>query len=473
MVHPRNFVSSLLTGALSLFFLASCGDVNTPIPSNPSTVTESPETPPAEPAVIINNQYVVGYLADWSGDINQIQYGKLTHICYAFLQANADGSLQYPNTGRLTSLVNLAHANNVKVLISVGGWSNRDALGAAIRNATSRARLVTNMQNFVTTYNLDGLDMDWEYPSSASDSTIFTSMMASLASNMHGRGKLLTAAVVSNGGTGNYVSSAVFSSVDFLNIMAYDGGSPQHSSYQLAVDSLNYWKGRGLPKAKAILGVPFYGYSTSGTYTNYRSVIAMSASAAYTDSYNGIYYNGIPTIQQKTQLAMDQAGGVMIWELSEDSTGATSLLSAIYTKLTSGNPPPPTTVYSSLRAAANSTFVCAENAGVNPLVANRAAAGDWEAFHVITNADGTISLQAKANGLFVCADLNNGAKLIANRTAIGTWEKFRKVTQSNGTVALQALANNLYVCADLNAGSVLVANRTAVQGWEQFTITQL
>jgi hypothetical protein len=50
-------------------------------------------------------------------------------------------------------------------------------------------------------------------------------------------------------------------------------------------------------------------------------------------------YNGIPTIKRKTQWAMANAGGIMNWELSQDTTGATSLVSAIYEVATNGGPP--------------------------------------------------------------------------------------------------------------------------------------
>jgi len=136
-------------------------------------------------------------------------------------------------------------------------------------------------------------------------------------------------------------------------------------------------------------------------------------------------------------------------------------------------PPPPPGETVSIRASANNTFVSAENAGANPLVANRGAVGTWEQFRVIENGDGTISLQAVVNGLYVAADLNIGGRLIANRTAISTWEKFRPVSQSGGTVALQALANSMYVAADLNIGNVLVADRASPGTWEQFTFTGL
>jgi hypothetical protein len=77
-----------------------------------------------------------------------------------------------------------------------------------------------------------------------------------------------------------------------------------------------------------------------------------------------------------------------------------------------------------LRATSNNQYVCAENAGAQPLIANRAAIGAWETFALIRNADGTVSLRAQANNNYVCAENAGAQPLIANRTAIGTWEKF-------------------------------------------------
>lgn len=135
-----------------------------------------------------------------------------------------------------------------------------------------------------------------------------------------------------------------------------------------------------------------------------------------------------------------------------------------------GGPPP--AGYSAIKAIANQKVVSADNAGASPLVANRASAGDWELFKIVTNADGTISFQSKINSLYVSADLNQASRLVARSASVQQWEKFKLVDLGNGTVALQAMANNLYVTADLDQGAVLYATRPAVGGaWEAFTLT--
>ena len=239
--------------------------------------------------------------------------------------------------------MSLAHANNVRVSIAIGGWNdgNDSAFEALAANAGPRTTFVNSLVNLVNQYGLDGVDMDWEYPDPGTSGSNFTLLMQQLSTAMHSRGKLLTAAVVSGGTTANGVQTAVFGMVDWLNIMAYDGGSP-HANYDWAIAAANGWKSRGLPASKTVLGVPFY--SRPGGIT-YSQLVAMNANNANVDcaTVNGAQqcYNGLPTIRRKTQWAMANGGGIMYWELSQDTTGSTSLVNAIYEVATGGNPPPP------------------------------------------------------------------------------------------------------------------------------------
>lgn len=123
-----------------------------------------------------------------------------------------------------------------------------------------------------------------------------------------------------------------------------------------------------------------------------------------------------------------------------------------------------------LKASANGKYVTAENAGMAPLIANRAAANAYEKFWVTQNADGSVSLKSAANGKYVTAD-PSGAPLIANRSAIGTWEEFALVDDGSGVFTLRAMSNGKYVSADHAGATSLVANRTVIGSWEMFTLT--
>jgi chitinase len=270
----------------------------------------------------------IGYMPTWAGNVSDIQFSKLTHINYAFVLPTSTGGLTaVDNPSKLQSLVSSGHANNVKVMIAVGGWNDGNDSGfeSMAANATYRNNFVNNVVNLINQYGLDGVDIDWEYPDGGASSNNFSTLMQQLSSAMHSRGKLLSAAVVATGGSS--IQSNVFGYVDHLNLMAYDGDGANHSTYDYALQSLNYWKGRGLPASKAILGVPFYGRSSS-EYVGYNDLLARGASPD-SDFFGSIGYNGRPTIRNKTNLAWDQGGGIMIWELSQDVTNGNSLLTAI------------------------------------------------------------------------------------------------------------------------------------------------
>ncbi|MFL5729235.1 MAG: carbohydrate-binding protein, partial [Cytophagaceae bacterium] len=285
---------------------------------------------------------VIGYLPTWGGNLADVQYTKLTHINYAFLIPTATGGYQAPDDPtRLQNLVSQAHANGVKVIISVGGGGGGDAFRTIVPNASYRTAFVNNMLNFVNQYNLDGVDIDWEFPSTGTEANNFLLLMQQLYTTMHNNGKLCTAAVVAYGGTS--ILNGVFNAVDFLNIMAYDENSYDHSTYDLAVKSVNYWIGVGLPASKAVLGVPFYGRDNCCAYktVDYAAILAMGGSPN-ADTYNNqIGYNGIPTMKKKTSYAMQACGGIMIWSIDTDAKGTYSLLSAINEVVVANSNPVP------------------------------------------------------------------------------------------------------------------------------------
>ncbi|MBU6953331.1 glycosyl hydrolase family 18 protein [Hahella sp. HN01] len=285
---------------------------------------------------------VVGYFPTWQGDVNSIPYDKVTHINYSFAIPTANGGLQPLEGGeqRLRTLVQRAHGAGVKVQIAVGGWNNGDdsAFAALSGNSGSRANFIRNLMNMVDAYGLDGVDLDWEYPEAGAEANNFKILMRELGAALHSRNKILTAAVTASDFPGS-VDADVINSVDFLNLMVYDLGYP-HSTYQHAQNALTHWKfNEGLPQHKAVLGVPFYSHKD---WVAYKDVIARyGAGAAQRDDAGGLDYNGQPTIRAKTELALSEAGGVMFWEISQDTRDDTSLMKTIWETVDGGNPPTP------------------------------------------------------------------------------------------------------------------------------------
>lgn len=318
--------------------ISSCtgSSSSTPSSSIPSSVSSSSKSSSSS-SVGSTGLKIIGYTPSWSTVESTIQYSKLTHINYAFVLPNNDGSLQgLPNPGLLQTIVSNAHAKNVKVVVSVGGWNdgNDSAFVAFAASDAGRTRFTNAVINLVDTYSLDGIDIDWEYPDPGVESDNYSKLMGQLADAMHSRGKILTAAVVGDGSTGDGVKNDVFGYVDFLNLMAYDQNNGDHSSYAYAQQSINYWANRGLPAAKLVLGVPYY---ARPSWAAFNSKVGQNSANACRDTDGSDYWNGIPTIRKKAQLAKNY-GGIMTWELSQDTSGSNSLLTAMW-EVTTGRAP--------------------------------------------------------------------------------------------------------------------------------------
>jgi GH18 family chitinase len=116
--------------------------------------------------------------------------------------------------------------------------------------------------------------------------------------------------------------------------MTYDG--PDHGTMEQFQKGLEYWSGRGLPKDKIVMGVPFYARvkDTRAEGPSYAQLVHADPAAAQVDefAYHGSIqeYNGVPTIQKKTHIALEKASGIMFWALDHDSQGGLSLVNAIY-----------------------------------------------------------------------------------------------------------------------------------------------
>lgn len=336
--------------AFTLLLLAqSCKKSdNASNPSNPQPIVIAP--PPAF------GYYVVGYFPSYRNlaDVPDVKFRMCNVINYAFFSVNANSELTIPSaTVTASAVITKARANGAKVFLSIndGSGDGKTYFKNMAAAATSRTHFIADVMNKIRQYGFDGVDIDWEYPSTSDGTDVsFTSLMKELSDSLHrDRKYYLTAALTPGkyaGSIRDAIKTEVFGYADFFNIMAYDDFSTtvpykQHSDYNLAVTCLNYWLNtRGMPKDKCVLGFPAYGrpsgISQSGTILTYRDILSrggssQSDSAVVTSggftNYT-IYYNGQPTVKKKAILAKQIANGVMMWEKWEDAMDGNSLLKA-------------------------------------------------------------------------------------------------------------------------------------------------
>lgn len=300
--------------------------------------------------------YVVGYLPSYR-DINTIpdvKFRMTNVVIYAFYGVNGSGTITAPASGTtLAATVTKARANNAKILLGIndGSGDGKTNFKNMASSAASRTNFIKSVMAVVRANNLDGVDMDWEFPSTSDGSDVtFTALMKELSDTLHRDARYyLSAAITAGkyaGGIRDAIKNEIFPYVDFFNIMAYDDFSTStpyrhHSDYTLATVCLNYWlTTRGMPANKAVLGIPAYGrpsgMTQSGTIKTYKDILTAGGNPQYdsatvsTTTYPSytVYYNGQYTTKRKAKLAKDIAAGVMFWEKGQDAMDDNSLLKA-------------------------------------------------------------------------------------------------------------------------------------------------
>lgn len=202
-----------------------------------------------------------------------IDYSKLTHIAHAFVKPNANGSLSMDSWFLYPELITTAHQHGVKIVVALGGWGNSDGFSPMAANEQSRADFISNIINFCLTYGYNGVDLDWEYPKEA-DRANFVALVKELREALNTAGlEFLSAALPSTDWNNGYDIQQLVEYFDWFGIMTYDfygpweatsgHNSPLYSSssqYGSTDRSINYYLGKGVPKDKLCIGIPFYGY---------------------------------------------------------------------------------------------------------------------------------------------------------------------------------------------------------------------
>ena len=285
---------------------------------------------------------VLGYLFshnNWNNDIDSIDLTKYTDINLAFINPDATGKFTPDeNFLRVTEKV---HQHHARVFISIAG-GNPPAYFTSLLADDKRAYFIAGLTTFAVQYNFDGVDVDIE--NDLIDGN-YAAFVRELSIALTAKGKLMTSAqAVWNG---HKIGDSTLQRFDFINIMSYDKTGPwtpskpgQHSPYTMATDDFNYFhKTRHIPAEKLFVGLPFYGYGFGKGAPEsmfYRDIVNTYPGAENRDSVivkegGKIYYNGIPTIKKKVAFAKQHgAGGVMIWEIQQDSKDERSLLKAIH-----------------------------------------------------------------------------------------------------------------------------------------------
>ena len=298
------------------------------------------------------DRVVVAYVTAGKNDVPDPNV--MTHINYAFGTVNETfNGVNIQDPDRLRMIVGLKQQNpKLKVLLSIGGWTaGRFSEMAATKE--TRDAFAQDCKRIVDEFGLDGIDMDWEYPSSSEagissspdDIDNFTLLMKELR-RVLGQDKLLTIATIC---TAKYIDfKNCLPYLDLVNVMSYDMSDPnkQHhaalypspiSGYCTASEAVEAHLKAGVPKDKLVMGMPFYGKGrrqdkgvdeflrTGVLPKGYTRQWSDEAKAEYIANKKGEFvwaYETVRSLTTKCQYILDNnLRGGMYWEYSADKTG--------------------------------------------------------------------------------------------------------------------------------------------------------
>ena len=380
--------------------IASCGR------PRPATRPESVE-PPAR---------IVGYLASWGvrskgTRIADLPGDQLTHIIYAFARIGDDGRLALGapcvdvgqcgkaapldvpaiEGGNFAELRRLkARYPKLRLLVAVGGWTGSARFSdVALTDASRRAFAESAVDLVIRRWPglFDGIDIDWEYPvggglatnaARPEDLENCTLLLRELRRELDDQGRrdgreyLLTIATIAGPSAPRHFDLvAVSGVVDWFNLMTYDyhsGSKIAHFNAPLypatgdptpgyTVDStVRRYIAAGVPRAKLLIGIPFYGRVYGGvgaandglfqpaagpipddwrTGTDYRAIVRRSLDSLgfrrvlhpetrvpflYNSSTGTwVTYDDSVSVAEKAAYARANGlGGVMAWEIGGD-----------------------------------------------------------------------------------------------------------------------------------------------------------
>lgn len=256
------------------------------------------------------------YLPAWgvsSASSSELEGAGLTHLIYAFLKPVFDGAsgqvellLDFPGNGledegeggadrAFAAFRGLADRAGLRKMVSIGGWGSSEHFSDIAATESSRRLFAEKLRNFVVEHELDGADLDWEYPlEGGAEGTVYRAddpanlvklaLAVRRAFERHpgAREKVLTAAVP--GGydalASRYRLVPLSRALDWIHLMAYDfagpwmdrvgpaaplygPGSPPYRSASVA-GSVAAMSALGVPRGKIVLGLSLAGVRFDG-----------------------------------------------------------------------------------------------------------------------------------------------------------------------------------------------------------------
>lgn len=329
---------------------------------------------------------IIAYYSGNATEIDKYAIEKLTHIIYSFVLLKGNRLHVSPQAGTiLRKLVSLKKRNRaLKVSIAFAGWGGCKPCSGLFAIETNRKAFAQSVLQILQQYQLDGIDMDWEYPAiqgpvghpfSPADKQNFTVLIQTLRATLGNTKEISVAA----GAFTEFLQQSlewkkITPLVNRLHLMTYDlvnrnsvvtghhaGLYSTRQQIESVDHAIRYLDSLGIPRNKLVIGAAFYArvyaqvdsanhglyqacrFQHFAVYKAYPQVFSETngykcfwdeeAKAPY--CYNAqkklfATFDDTRSVRLKTQYAIDkQLHGIMFWELRQDEL-RNGLLDAIY-----------------------------------------------------------------------------------------------------------------------------------------------
>lgn len=324
---------------------------------------------------------VVGYYPYWMKSVcpaEAVQYNHLTHIHHAFAWPDTNGLLCYDNDFLDIDLIDRAHQKGAKVSIALGGWGQSGGFAPMTADSLKRLTFIDHLIDFCQDYEYDGVDIDWEYPSTTQESQNLNRLIDELFQENEKliHPLLITMAVPASDWYGQWFDFDFLQQyVDWFGCMTYDFFGPWVSRAghnaplypPLTNDNGSVFSGvtylnatRSISKDQILIGIPFYGRGCNATgynqpntgenveyifsevdsllQTNWNTYWDDTAKVPYllnAASTKFVTYDDTLSVRLKCEFVKEEnLPGVMIWALGQDMIGSKQpLLDVVYQQL--------------------------------------------------------------------------------------------------------------------------------------------
>ncbi|RAL02375.1 glycoside hydrolase family 18 protein [Aspergillus ibericus CBS 121593] len=316
-----------------------------------------------------------------------LRLGFISHIFYAFAWVKEDGTVylsdEWADTkmpvdgtnGCLRAFAQLKpQYSKMKLILSVGGGGKGSENFALVARSQARTEtFVRSARALVDQFGLDGIDVDWEYPSDPQEGSDYIRLLARLREALPTPRYVLASCLPAGPWALRNIDLAKAQLyLDLINLMAYDFSGPwesqtghqaqlfsKHPSATSCQNAVSYVLSQGVDPKKLLLGVPAYGRSFLGSNGVGQRYVGCggedgvfdyselprpgakehhdsSVGAAYCVGGDGgfVTYDTPQTVQQKAKFVTKmKLGGLFYWHIGGDARGPRSLIETGYNTL--------------------------------------------------------------------------------------------------------------------------------------------